>query len=129
MAQAFPVLLVIRNSEGEVRWMEVREWLKRARENGRKLVKEIVFEGERFDLMGVRRRWRERVVAKLDQREEEEKASFHRKEGGSIDAVPIDAAASSQENRFISIAGGERASTVSAPGSWKQSHCVPSRWE
>ena len=26
MAQAFPVLLVIRNSEGEVRWMEVRDW-------------------------------------------------------------------------------------------------------
>ena len=36
MAQAFPVLLVIRNSEGEVRWMEVRDWLKRASENGRK---------------------------------------------------------------------------------------------
>ena len=29
MAQAFPVMLVIRNSEGEVRWMEVRDWLKR----------------------------------------------------------------------------------------------------
>ena len=25
MSQAFPVLLVIRNSEGEVRWMEVRD--------------------------------------------------------------------------------------------------------
>ena len=35
MAQAFPVLLVIRNSEGEVRWMEVRDWLKRASENGK----------------------------------------------------------------------------------------------
>ena len=38
MAQAFPVLLVIRNSEGEVRWMEVRDWLKRASENGKKVV-------------------------------------------------------------------------------------------
>jgi hypothetical protein len=28
--QAFPVLLVIRNSEGEVRWMEVRDRLKSA---------------------------------------------------------------------------------------------------
>jgi len=26
MAQAFPVLLATRNSEGEVRWMEVRDW-------------------------------------------------------------------------------------------------------
>ena len=40
MAQAFPVLLVIRNSEGEVRWMEVRDWLKRASDNGRKPVKQ-----------------------------------------------------------------------------------------
>ena len=61
MAQAFPVLLVIRNSEGEVRWMEVRDWLKRARENGKKPVKQIVFAGERFDVMSVRR-WRERIV-------------------------------------------------------------------
>ena len=41
MAQAFPVLLVIRTSEGEIRWMEVREWLKRAG----KPVNQIVFEG------------------------------------------------------------------------------------
>jgi small GTP-binding protein len=61
MAQAFPVLLVIRNSEGEVRWMEVRDWLKRASDNGRKPVKQIVFAGERFDVMSVRR-WRERVL-------------------------------------------------------------------
>ncbi len=61
MAQAFPVLLVIRNSEGEVRWMEVRDWLKRESEAGAKPVKHIVFEGERFDVMSVRR-WRERVL-------------------------------------------------------------------
>ena len=56
MAQAFPVLVVIRSSEGEARWMEVRDWLKRASANGRKPVKQIVFEGERFDVMSVRRR-------------------------------------------------------------------------
>ncbi len=56
MAQAFPVLLVIRSSEGEVRWMEVRDYLKRESDNGRKPVKQIVFEGERFDVMSVRRR-------------------------------------------------------------------------
>ena len=61
MAQAFPVLLVIRNSEGEVQWMEVRDWLKRASEDGTKPVKQIIFEGERFDVMSVRR-WRDRVL-------------------------------------------------------------------
>jgi small GTP-binding protein len=61
MAQAFPVLLVIRTSEGEVRWMEVRDWLKRASRSGKKPVKQIVFEGERFDVMSVRR-WRDRVL-------------------------------------------------------------------
>lgn len=62
MASAFPVWLVIRNSEGEVRWMEVRDWLKHASENGKKPVKQIVFDGERFDVMSVRR-WRERVLS------------------------------------------------------------------
>lgn len=62
MASPFPVLLVIRNSEGEVRWMEIRDWLKRKSENGKKPVKQIIFEGERFDVMSVRR-WREKVLA------------------------------------------------------------------
>ncbi|HZT60257.1 MAG TPA: DUF4365 domain-containing protein, partial [Pyrinomonadaceae bacterium] len=61
MAQPFPVLLVIRNSEGEVRWMEVRDYLKRASGNGEKRVRQIVFEGERFDVMSVRR-WRDRAL-------------------------------------------------------------------
>ena len=62
MASPFPVLLVIRNSEGEVRWMEIRDYLKRESNNGKKPVKQIVFEGERFDVMSVRR-WRERILA------------------------------------------------------------------
>lgn len=61
MAQAFPVLLVIRNSEGEIRWMEVRDYLKRERGYGKKPVKQIIFTGERFDVMSVRR-WRDRVL-------------------------------------------------------------------
>jgi hypothetical protein len=61
MNQAFPVLLVIRNSEDEVRWMEIREYLRRESDNGKKPVKRIVFEGERFDVMSVRR-WRDRVL-------------------------------------------------------------------
>ena len=61
MDSPFPLLLVIGNSEGEVRWMEVRDWLKRASDSGRKPVTQIVFEGERFDVMSVRR-WREKVL-------------------------------------------------------------------
>jgi hypothetical protein len=45
----------------EVRWMEVRDWLKRASDNGKKPVKQLVFAGERFDVMSVRR-WREQVL-------------------------------------------------------------------
>ncbi len=59
--QAFPVLLVIRTSDGEVHWMEIRDYLKRESEDGKKAVKQIVFEGERFDVMSVRR-WREKAL-------------------------------------------------------------------
>ncbi len=62
MEQAFPVLLVIRTSDGEVRWMEVRDWLKRAAGEGRTPLQQIDFNGERFDVMSVRR-WRDRVLA------------------------------------------------------------------
>jgi hypothetical protein len=61
MVQAFPVLLVIRNSEGEIHWMEVRDWLRRESDNGNEPVRQIVFEGERFDVMSVRR-WRDRAL-------------------------------------------------------------------
>jgi hypothetical protein len=61
MEAKFPLLLVIRTAEGEVRWMEIRDYLKRASDNGKKTVKQIVFEGERFDVMSVRR-WRERLL-------------------------------------------------------------------
>jgi hypothetical protein len=56
-----PVFLVIANSEGELRWMEIRGYLKRESQNGKEHVKEIVFTGERFDVMSVRR-WREKVL-------------------------------------------------------------------
>jgi len=56
--QAHPVLLVIRASDGEIRWMDVSEHLKRA---GEKSLKQIVFTGERFDVMSVRR-WRDKAL-------------------------------------------------------------------
>jgi len=61
MEQAFPVMLVIRTSEGEVRWMEVRDWLKRASGAGQESPRQIVFKGERLDVMSVRR-WRDRQL-------------------------------------------------------------------
>ncbi|MBZ5571676.1 MAG: TIR domain-containing protein [Acidobacteriia bacterium] len=64
MAQAFPVMLVIRTSEGEVRWMEVREYLRDVSNNGRKPVKQIVFKGTRFDVMSVRR-WRDTALGQV----------------------------------------------------------------
>jgi hypothetical protein len=60
--QAFPVMLVIRNSQGEVRWMEIRDWLKSAIDIAQTPVKQIVFEGERLDVMSVRR-WRDRTLS------------------------------------------------------------------
>jgi small GTP-binding protein len=62
MNQAYPVFLVIGDSEGEVRWMEIRDYLKRESDSGKKIVKQIVFTGERFDVMSVRR-WREKVFS------------------------------------------------------------------
>jgi len=59
--QAYPVLLVIRSSDGEIRWMDVSEYLKRKSDNGKKPVRQVVFSGERFDVMSVRR-WRERAL-------------------------------------------------------------------
>jgi hypothetical protein len=61
--QAYAVMLVIRTSDGEIRWMDVSDYLKRESDNGKKAVRQIVFTGERFDVMSVRR-WREKVLNK-----------------------------------------------------------------
>ena len=66
MNQKYPVLLVVRNSAGEIRWMEVRDWLREATDNGTKKVTQIVFEGERFDVMSIRR-WRDLLLKQLPQ--------------------------------------------------------------
>ncbi|HXH93184.1 MAG TPA: TIR domain-containing protein [Thermoanaerobaculia bacterium] len=57
---AYPVMLVIRTSDGEIRWMDVSAYLKRECAD-RKAVKQVVFEGELFDVMSVRR-WREKAL-------------------------------------------------------------------
>jgi hypothetical protein len=60
--QAYPVMLVIRTSDGQIRWMDVSAYLKLESDNGKKPVKQIVFEGERLEVMSVRR-WRDRMLA------------------------------------------------------------------
>jgi hypothetical protein len=62
--QAFPVMLLLRNGEGELRWMDVREYLRREHDRGER-AKPIVFAGERFDVMSVRR-WRERMLSEQE---------------------------------------------------------------
>lgn len=54
-------MLVIRNAEGEVRWMEIREVLRRDRDGGKKAAKQLLFTGERFDVRSVRR-WRKKIL-------------------------------------------------------------------
>lgn len=46
--QIAPVMLVIRNSDGEIRWMEIRKYL-RDKRDGKKRVTQIEFQGTRFD--------------------------------------------------------------------------------
>jgi len=52
--QAYPVMLVIRTSEGSIRWMDVSAYLKRESQGGKKQVKQIVFEGEPLTALSVR---------------------------------------------------------------------------
>lgn len=59
--QRFPVMLVIRDSDGAIEWMEIGELLRRQRATGTWPAREIAFKGERFDVMSVRR-WRDRVL-------------------------------------------------------------------
>ena len=54
-------MLVIRPSDGEIRWMDVSACLKRESTGG-KVVRQIIFKGERFDAMSVRW-WREKVLS------------------------------------------------------------------
>ncbi|MEI7725119.1 MAG: DUF4365 domain-containing protein [Bacteroidota bacterium] len=58
MKQAFPVLLVIRNAEGDVFWMRIDDYLKTESEKGKRPVNKIIFNGERFDVISIRK-WRD----------------------------------------------------------------------
>lgn len=58
--QAYAVMLVIRTSDREIRWVDVSAYLKRE-SAGRKTVRQIIFEGERFDAVSVQN-WRKKVL-------------------------------------------------------------------
>ncbi len=61
--QAYAVMLVIRTSDGEIRWMDVSAYLKRESAGGR-TGRQIVFAGERFDAVSVQN-WRKKVLGLL----------------------------------------------------------------
>ena len=50
--QAYPVMLVIRTSDGTIRWMNVTEYLQK---QGRKQVRQVVFKGEPFTAQALQR--------------------------------------------------------------------------
>jgi GTPase SAR1 family protein/DNA-directed RNA polymerase subunit RPC12/RpoP len=58
----YPVMLVVRTSDGRIRWMDVRAYLQRERDAGRE-VKQIVFNGEPFTAATVRT-MRDKVLGK-----------------------------------------------------------------
>ena len=60
--QAYAVMLVIRTADGEIRWMDVSAYPKRESASG-KVVRQIVFAGERFDSVSVQN-WRRKVFGR-----------------------------------------------------------------
>lgn len=58
-----PVFLVVANSKGAVRWMEVRDYLLSAKRKNGRLPKSIVFDGKRFSQDSILE-WRRRVLGR-----------------------------------------------------------------
>jgi WD40 repeat protein/DNA-directed RNA polymerase subunit RPC12/RpoP len=58
----YPVMLVVRTSDGRIRWMDVRDYLQREHDAGR-AVKQIVFNGDPFTAATVRT-MRDKVLGK-----------------------------------------------------------------
>ena len=64
MTHESPVILIIRNSKGEIRWMDIRDHLRDVTNNGQKQVRQIQFGGNRFDVMSVRG-WRDSALGSV----------------------------------------------------------------
>lgn len=52
---SYPVMLVIRKSDGIIRWMDVSEYLRRESNRGPRTIRQIEFDGERMDAYAIRR--------------------------------------------------------------------------
>lgn len=59
-AQLAPVMLVVRTSNGEIRWMEIREHLRKKARDG-ETVTRIEFQGEPFDTVSIMK-WRQHML-------------------------------------------------------------------
>jgi WD40 repeat protein len=59
--QAYPVMLVIRTSDGTIRWMDVSAYLKRESQGRKTAVKQVVFDGEPFSALSLLR-MRDRLI-------------------------------------------------------------------
>jgi hypothetical protein len=55
-------MLVVRSSNGEIRWMEIREYLRKELEK-KKTVPQIEFKGTRFDTESILK-WREVILGR-----------------------------------------------------------------
>jgi hypothetical protein len=53
--QAYPVMLVVRKSDGSVRWMNVSKYLEKHSSSNGDGVREIIFEGEAFAVENIKR--------------------------------------------------------------------------
>lgn len=53
--QAYPVILVIRTSDGSIRWMDVSAYLKEHSKTRKTPVKQIIFQGEPFTALNLQR--------------------------------------------------------------------------
>ena len=53
--QAYPVMLVIRTSDGVIRWMDVGAYLKKHGKGGKEPLRQVVFEGEPFTALNLQR--------------------------------------------------------------------------
>jgi small GTP-binding protein len=62
---AYPVILVIRTSDGEIRWMNVTEYLKEKSKMRKTPIKQIVFEGQPFTALNLQR-LKDRILAVRD---------------------------------------------------------------
>lgn len=59
--RAFPVFLVIADSHGRIRWMELRAYLDQQTDHGKHAINNIVFQGETLDTASILK-WRTRLL-------------------------------------------------------------------